>query len=149
MKSTPLSSAQARLGAITLARVPAQHGLAPETDCGPASGVVLVAEGEPTGNLAGDTVWYEGVAANLERFRPAVTVLNCCGATLRRRGRIIMHDEDVLRVCAAAPYTRVVASHMETVNHGIVSRAHLRSFVDTYGVGEQVLIPADGETIEF
>ncbi|MDO4538808.1 MAG: hypothetical protein Q4B54_11660 [Coriobacteriales bacterium] len=41
------------------------------------------------------------------------------------------------------------ASHMETVNHGNVSRAHLRAFVDTYGVGEQVQIPEDGELLEF
>lgn len=129
--------------------VPAQHGLTPETDCGPASGVVLAAQGEPTLYLAGDTVWYQAVAASLERFRPQVTVLNCCGATLASRGRIIMDEEDVLTVCQAAPWTRVVASHMEAVNHGNVSRAYLRTFCDRLGVGDQVLIPADGETLEF
>ena len=113
------------------------------------SGVVFTAATEPTLYLAGDTVWYEGVAANLERFRPSVTVLNCCGATLRSRGRIIMDEEDVLAVCQAAPWTRVVASHMEAVNHGNISREYLRTFVDRLGVGKQVLIPADGETLEF
>ena len=96
-----------------------------------------------------DTVWYAGVAANLERFHPAVTVLNCCGATMASRGRIIMDEEDVLAVCQAAPWTCVVASHMEAVNHGNVSRSYLRTFVDRLGVGEQVLIPADGEELEF
>ncbi len=43
----------------------------------------------------------------------------------------------------------VVASHMEAVNHGNVSRAYLRTFCDRLGVGEQVLIPADGEALEF
>lgn len=136
-------------GALTLTRVAAQHGLTPQTDCGPASGVVLTAAGEPTLYLAGDTVWYPEVACTLERFRPEVTVLNCCGATLASRGRIIMDEEDVLAVCEAAPWTRVVASHMEAVNHGNVSRAYLRTFVDRLGVGEQVFIPADGETLEF
>jgi L-ascorbate metabolism protein UlaG (beta-lactamase superfamily) len=136
-------------GSLTLTRVPARHGLTPETDCGPASGVVLTAQGEPTLYLAGDTVWYQAVATNLERFRPEVTVLNCCGATLASRGRIIMDEEDVLAVCQAAPWTRVVASHMEAVNHGNISRAYLRTFCDRLGVGDQVLIPADGETLEF
>jgi hypothetical protein len=38
---------------------------------------------------------------------------------------------------------------MEAVNHGNVSRAYLRTFCDRLGVGEQVLIPADGEALEF
>ena len=144
-----LSDEGSVFGSLTLTRVPAQHGLTPETDCGPASGVVLTAQGEPTLYLAGDTVWYQAVATNLERFRPEVTVLNCCGATLATRGRIIMDEEDVLAVCQAAPWTRVVATHMEAVNHGNVSRAYLRTFCDRLGVGDQVLIPADGETLEF
>ncbi|MBP3892464.1 MAG: hypothetical protein J6D34_00305 [Atopobiaceae bacterium] len=40
-------------------------------------------------------------------------------------------------------------SHMETVNHGNTSRSYLRAFVDRLGVGSQVLIPADGEVLEF
>lgn len=144
-----LSDEGSPFGALTLTRVPAQHGLTPATDCGPASGVVLTAADEPTLYLAGDTVWYEGVAANLERFNPAVTVLNCCGATMASRGRIIMDEEDVLAVCQAAPWTQVVASHMEAVNHGNISRAYLRTFCDRLGVGKQVLIPADGEVLEF
>lgn len=139
----------AAFGGLTLTRAPAQHGLTPATDCGPACGVVLEASGEPTLYLAGDTVWYPGVAANLERFHPAVTVLNCCGATLASRGRIIMDEEDVLAVCEAAPWTQVVASHMEAVNHGNVSRAYLRTFANRLGVGSQVLIPVDGETLSF
>ena len=144
-----LSDEGSSFGTTTLTRVPAQHGLTPETDCGPASGVVLTAPDEPTLYLAGDTVWYEGVATSLERFRPAVTVVNCCGATLASRGRIIMDEEDVLAICRDAQWTRVVASHMEAVNHGNVSRTYLRTFVDRLGVGSQVLIPEDGEMLEF
>ena len=144
-----LSDGGSDFGALTLTRVPAQHGLTLETDCGPASGVILMAASEPTLYLAGDAVWYPEVARTLERFRPQVTVLSCCGATLASRGRIIMDEEDVLALCQAAPWARVVASHMEAVNHGNVSRAYLRTFVDRLGVGEQVLIPADGEALEF
>lgn len=144
-----LSDAGTPFGELTLTRVPAQHGLTPQTDCGPASGVVLQAPNEPTLYLAGDTVWYPEVARNLEQHHPAVTVLNCCGATLASRGRIIMDEEDVLAVCQAAPWTRVVASHMEAVNHGNVSRAYLRAFVDRLGVGEQVLVLQDGEVLSF
>ena len=144
-----LLDAGTTFGALTLTRVPAQHGLTPATDCGPASGVVLTAAGEPTLYLAGDTVWCPELARTLERFRPEVTVLNCCGATMASRGRIIMDEEDVLKVCEVAPWTTVVASRMDTVNHGRVSRAYLRTFVDRLGIGKQVLIPKDGEWLTF
>ena len=55
----------------------------------------------------------------------------------------------MLACCLAAPWTTVVASHMEAVNHGNVSREYLRTFVDRLGVGGRVLIPADGETLPF
>ena len=109
---------------------------------------VLVTHVHPD-HFEADTVWYDEVAKTLERYRPEVTVLNCCGATLASRGRIIMDEEDVLAVCQAAPWTQVVASHLEAVNHGNVSRAYLRTFVDRLGVGEQVLILAVGETLTF
>ena len=136
-------------GVLSLIRVPAQHGLTPELDCGPAMGVVTKAPEEPTLYLAGDTIWYPAVAKSLEDVHPDVTVLNCCGATLATRGRIIMDEEDVLKVCEVAPWTTVVASHMDTVNHGRVPRAYLRTFVDRLGIGKQVLIPKDGEWLTF
>lgn len=136
-------------GAQCLVRVPAQHGLTPRLDCGPAMGVVVQAPGEPTLYVAGDTVWYAGVGQVLERFRPDVTVLNCCGATTATRGRIIMDEEDLLRVCEAAPFTHVVASHLDAVNHGRVSRPYLRALMDRMGFGAQVSVPADGEWLEF
>lgn len=138
-----------RVGQLTLTCVPAQHGLTPQADVGPACGVVLSSPDEPTAYIAGDTVWYEGVAETIERYRPQVIVLNCCGAATAHRGRIIMDEEDVLAVCKAAPNARVIASHMDAVNHGNVSREYLRAFVDFHGVGEQVLIPADGEVLQF
>ena len=60
-----------------------------------------------------------------------------------------MDEEDVLACYLAAPWTTVVASHVEAVNHGNVSREYLRAFVDRLGVGGMVLIPADGEALTF
>lgn len=49
----------------------------------------------------GDTVYYKGVEQALEQYRPDVVVLNACGAELMGLGRLIMGDEDVLKVCEA------------------------------------------------
>ena len=135
-------------GALTLTHVAAQHGLTPETNSDPASGIVLMVAREPTPYLAGDTVWYAGMKANLERFRPTVTELNRCEATLSSRRRI-MDEKDVLAACQAAPWTRMVTIPMKTVSHGNVLSSYLRRFVDRLGVGKQVLISVDGEVLTF
>ena len=135
-------------GALTLTHVAAQHGLTPETNSDPASGIVLMVAREPTPYLAGDTVWYAGMKANLERFRPTVTELNRCEATLSSRRRI-MDEEDVLAACQAAPWTRMVTIPMKTVSHGNVLSSYPRRFVDRLGVGKQVLISVDGEVLTF
>ena len=46
---------------------------------------VLVTHVHPD-HFEADTVWYDEVAKTLERYRPEVTVLNCCGATLASWG---------------------------------------------------------------
>ena len=60
-----------------------------------------------------------------------------------------MGTEDVLKVCEAAPDAAIIASHMDAVNHATVSRTELREFLKKHGVDGRVLIPEDGEFLEF
>ena len=76
-------------------------------------------------------------------------VLNVCGAELMGLGRLIMGAEDVLNVCEAAPNATIIASHMDAVNHATVTRAELRDFLRKHGKDGHVLIPEDGECLEF
>ena len=62
---------------------------------------------------------------------------------------IIMGKEDTLRVHRALPDADIVAVHMDAVNHMTLSREELAEFVQNEGVDEQVLIPADGESLSF
>ena len=99
--------------------------------------------------MAGDTVYDKRVERALEQYRPDVVVLNACGAELMGLGRLIMGDEDVLKVCEAAPYATIIASHMDAVNHATVSRTGLRDFLRKHGKDGCALIPEDGECLEF
>ena len=47
------------------------------------------------------------------------------------------------------PTATVVASHMESINHCLLTRAELREFTLEHGIEDKVLIPADGETMVF
>ena len=80
--------------------------------------------------------------------RPEVIVLNAGDARVDGLDPIIMGTKDVLAVQRAAPKARLIASHMESVNHCVLSRAELRAFSEKEGFASSLLIPGDGESIE-
>jgi L-ascorbate metabolism protein UlaG (beta-lactamase superfamily) len=121
---------------LRIARTPASHGLGRIAELlAPVSGFLL-----DDLYLAGDTVWYEGVAATIEQHQPRVAVVNAGGAEFLEGGLIIMGIDDVREV--AARVSTVVAVHMEALNHCYLERVELRAAVPS------VLVPEDGETLE-
>jgi L-ascorbate metabolism protein UlaG (beta-lactamase superfamily) len=121
---------------LRIVRTPARHGSGAMAELlAPVSGFVL-------GDLyvAGDTVWYEGVAETVERHRPRIAVVNAGGAEFLEGGLIIMGIDDVRKVAARVP--TVVAVHLEALNHCYLTRAELR------GALPHVFVPNDGETLE-
>ncbi len=116
---------------------------------GDACGLVFTHNAEKTLYIAGDTVWVKPYAKNLQRFQPAVVVLNTGYAVNDLYGPIIMGKEDTLRTLKMLPEATIVASHMESINHCLLTRAELREFTLEHGIQDQVLIPADGESLVF
>ncbi|MEG5465453.1 hypothetical protein BWZ29_18560 [Enterobacter cancerogenus] len=116
---------------------------------GEACGVVLRHPEEKTLYLAGDTIWREEVAADLQKHQPDVVVLNAGYAHVIGFGPIIMGQEDVLNVHFLLPQAKIVASHMEAINHCLLTRSALREYVEANQVSDAVSIPQDGETIIF
>jgi hypothetical protein len=65
-------------------------------------------------------------------------------------GSIIMGKEDVERAYRFAPQATVIASHLEAVNHGMLTRKELRAFIAEKGLDpERVRVPEDGERYHF
>ena len=113
---------------------------------GEVCGVVFHRTGEKTIYLGGDTIWNEDVAAALSTHAPDVAILNAGYAMVEGiDGAIIMGTEDVLRVHQAAPEALLIASHMEAINHCVLTRAELRAFAASKGFEEKLLTPGDGE----
>jgi L-ascorbate metabolism protein UlaG (beta-lactamase superfamily) len=144
----------ASFGGIGLRRTGGQHGsdqvMAAIGDrMGEVSGVVFSHPGEPTLYVAGDTVWNRYVEDSLAAHRPDVVVLNCGDAQVPGLGKIIMDQHDLAKVAQAAPQAAIVASHLEAVNHCVLSRAALRGFLDQEGLSGRVLVPEDGEVCVF
>lgn len=136
---------------MTLTRIPCQHGSgAVLAKMGQASGFVLQAENEPTVFWCGDTIWNPTLENAIAQFRPQIIVTHSCGALWDKHTLIVMDAEQTVTVCRAAPESIVVATHMDSVDHATVSRQDLREFAAAQGIQpEQLLIPADGETLVF
>ena len=116
---------------------------------GEACGVVLRHPDEKTLYIAGDTVWRDEVAADLQKHQPDVVVLNAGYALVIGFGPIIMGQEDVLNVHFLLPQAKIVAIHMEAINHCLLTRSALREYVEANQVSDAVSIPQDGETVIF
>ncbi|MGH2604642.1 MAG: MBL fold metallo-hydrolase [Dehalococcoidia bacterium] len=132
---------------ITLTRTGGHHGTGEiGRMLAPVSGFVLRAAGEPTLYLAGDTIWCAEVADALRQHQPDVTVVNAAGARFLTGDPIVMTAEEVVQVCRALPTTRVIAVHLEALNHCLLTRSELRETLRAAGVLERGAIPEDGET---
>jgi L-ascorbate metabolism protein UlaG (beta-lactamase superfamily) len=135
---------------LRLTRIGGRHGTGELGErMGPVSGWVLAARHEPVLYLAGDTIWAPEVEDALAAHRPSVTVVNAGEARLLEGDPITMGVEDVLRTAAAAPTTTVVAVHMDAVSHCGLGRAELRDELEERRLDGRVLVPEDGEALDF
>ena len=118
---------------------------------GKVSGVVFQRPGYKRVYVAGDTVWNAHVESALQRHQPDVVVLNAGYArVVGFEGSIIMGKEDVERAYRFAPQATVIASHLEAVNHGMLTRKELRAFIAEKGLDpERARVPEDGERYHF
>jgi L-ascorbate metabolism protein UlaG (beta-lactamase superfamily) len=136
---------------VKLRKVPGQHGSdlalqAAYDGLLEVCGVVFSHPREKTLYLAGDTIWNEYVQANIATYKPEVIILNAGDAQVEQLGNIIMNEEELVRVCEAAPRAMVIASHMEAVNHAVGTRAGLRKHLERNQLTGRVLVPEDGES---
>lgn len=143
---TAFGENEINLGAVAITKVPALHGDNIKTvdHAGKSCGYVLQGE-DKTVYIAGDTVYFSGVEQTIEAYRPDVIVINCCEATLPI-GRLIMNLADIEAVCKKAPDAIVVATHLDSVNHALVSGSDVRAFAARKNL-TQVQVPANGEYV--
>lgn len=114
-----------------------------------AMGVVFTGKDEQRLYLVGDTIFFDGVKEAIDKFSPYVAIINCAGAQFRESGPIIMDTDDVLALHEYQPNLRIVASHLDAVGHATVSRNDLKQFIYDKNIEDSVLIPEDGEYVEF
>lgn len=136
---------------ITITRIDGRHGTGKVQELmGEVSGFVFQAENEPTVYWAGDTIWCDEVANTIDEYRPDIIITHSCGAVWDKNVLILMDAKQTVEVCEAAQNNIVIATHMDALDHATVSRIELRKHAELKGIlPEQLLIPEDGEILEF
>lgn len=114
---------------------------------GESSGVVFRNPTEKTLYLAGDSIWIPSIAQTLHEFTPGVVILNTGWAHVLGFGPIIFGKEDILKTHQIVPDARIVATHMEAVNHCLTTRKEILEYAEVNQIASRVSAPADGESM--
>jgi L-ascorbate metabolism protein UlaG (beta-lactamase superfamily) len=97
--------------------------------------------------IAGDTVWCDEVRAALDEHRPEVVVVNASGARFVDGDPIVMDVDDVVATARHAQGARIVAVHLEAINHCLQTRADLHQRLHEEGLTDRVTVPEDGAEV--
>ena len=117
---------------------------------GDAMGFILQADEEKTLYVVGDTTWHPFVEVALRTYNPDIIVMNTGYAMVNGiNGSLIMGKDDILRMYKTMPEAKIIAVHMDAVNHTMVSSEEVRELVREHGLNDRVYVPRESETLSF
>jgi L-ascorbate metabolism protein UlaG (beta-lactamase superfamily) len=131
---------------ISIIRTDGKHGPDQLLEAlGTVSGYILQADGFPTIYIVGDCLLDDTVEKTIENYRPDIIITNSGGAMFMGENRILMDAEETIAVAQKAPYAKVVAVHMEALDHCTVTREAMKSEAKKTGV--EIMVPDNGEMV--
>ncbi len=131
----------------TMIAIPARHGHGwVHRLMANGAGFYLERPAEPSIYISGDTVFTHDVKRALDELKPDVAVMAAGSASLDVGGPILMPLKELIAFVRSAP-GRVIANHLEALNHCPTTRAQLKRVMDAEGLLSKMIIPDDGETI--
>jgi len=128
--------------------VPARHGYGfVAKPAGNVMGFYIEFPNEPSIYISSDTIYTNDVDKVLKDYKPAISVVAAGSAQFDIFKPLLMTVEDVIRFTRNAP-GKVIANHMEAVNHCPTTREQLRKRLGDAGLMEKSFVPEDGEWLE-
>jgi L-ascorbate metabolism protein UlaG (beta-lactamase superfamily) len=136
---------------VTITRTKGKHGSGEIlTQMGEVSGFVLQAEHEPTVYIVGDSIWIEEIENVIATFNPEIIITNSGGAIMPgfENNPIIMNEEETILLAKYATNSKVIAVHIESLDHCRVTRSSLRQKAIEHGIDQnRLIIPTDGQLV--
>ena len=129
--------------------IPARHGYGfVAKPAGNVMGFYIELPNEQSVYLSSDTIYTDDVDKVLKEYNPSISVVAAGSARFDIFKPLLMTLKDVLKFVKNAP-GKVIANHLEAVNHCPTSRKELASLVIEQGLDQKTYIPQDGQVIEF
>lgn len=133
----------------TITAIPAVHGYGwIHYPMGDVVGFFLQFAGEPSLYISADTIMTEDVRRALRELHPDISVVAAGTARLDIGKPLLMTVPEILEFVRLAP-GRVLANHLEALNHCPTTRLQLHQALQGAGLREKVDIPDDGSTLEY
>ncbi|MCT4646978.1 MAG: MBL fold metallo-hydrolase [Carboxylicivirga sp.] len=132
---------------ISIIRTNGKHG--PDElfeTLGTVSGYILQAKNYPSIYIVGDCLFDDDIRRTIATYHPDIIITNSGGAKFMGTHTILMDADATVQVAKLAPNAKVIAVHMEALDHCTVTREALKNEAEKAGV--QIVTPADGEIIE-
>lgn len=95
--------------------------------------------------ISGDTLYTSEIEKILREIKPEILILFGGGAKMKIAGRITMNHNEILSICKLLPESKIIAVHMDALNHCFDTREKLRRIIPESI--SNLFIPEDGETL--
>jgi len=92
----------------------------------------------------GDSIWNNDVSEAIQQYQPDYIITNSGGAVIPafESAPILMDEAGTIAVIKAAPKAKVIAVHIEALDHCRTTRASLQEKAEGVGIGkERLAIP--------
>ncbi|AKD05733.1 MBL fold metallo-hydrolase [Pontibacter korlensis] len=136
---------------ITIHRTGGEHGSGEILkQMGIVSGFVLQAENQPTLYIVGDSIWIEEIDQAIQKYKPDYIITNSGGAAFPgfESTPILMDEEQTMALIKDSGEARVIAVHMDALDHCRTTRVSLHQKAEELNIGtDKLTIPQDGEVI--
>ncbi|PUA26694.1 MAG: hypothetical protein B0W54_23440 [Cellvibrio sp. 79] len=131
----------------TIEQVPAKHAsgwLSPLMEHG--TGYFIKLPKEPSLYLMGDTILTDEIRAFICANQPDYIIAPTGKAQFDLGAPILLDEADILEL-ASISNGKIIANHMDALDHCRIKRADLAELISTHNLIAKFLIPKDGETI--
>ena len=129
--------------------IPAVHGYGyVAKPMGNVMGYHIELPNEKSIYISSDTIYTDDVHKALIELKPDISVVASGSAQLDLFQPLLMRMDDILKFVKNAP-GKVIANHLEAVNHCPTKRTQLRKEISAINQSDKVFIPEDGECMNF